>query len=105
MRSGSFSWVINPPLTDGAKCVQLWWVREPGFNPLLLAVHSVFHLGLHAGPTGLCAHEHLQRAAPHAQLHHGQQPTYASKAGATLATLSLEESRQAVVDSFLLLKS
>lgn len=41
--------------------------------------HSVFHLGVNAGQTRLCARKHLQCAAPHAQLHHGQQPTYASK--------------------------
>lgn len=62
-----------------------------GFNQLFLLVASVFHLGVHAGPTWLCAHKHLQRAAPHAQLHHGQQPTYASKSAATFEASYLEE--------------
>lgn len=53
--------------------------RGHGCNQRFLVVDSVVQLGLHAGPARLRAHQHLQRAAPHAQLHHGQQPAYASE--------------------------
>lgn len=43
----------------------------------------LFHIRFHVGQDGHGAHEHVQRAAAHAQLHHGQQPAYASKSSAT----------------------
>lgn len=54
------------------------------FNQLLVFLRSVVHLGFNAGQTWLCTHKHLQRAAPHAQLHHGKQSTYASKSSAVI---------------------
>lgn len=43
----------------------------------------LFHIRFHVGQDGHGAHEHVQRAAAHAQLHHGQQPAYASECSAT----------------------
>lgn len=43
----------------------------------------LFHIRFHVGQDGHGAHKHVQRAAAHAQLHHGQQPAYASKSSAT----------------------
>lgn len=43
----------------------------------------LFHIRFHVGQDRHGAHEHVQRAAAHAQLHHGQQPAYASKCSAT----------------------
>lgn len=38
----------------------------------------LFHIRFHVGQDGHGAHEHVQRTAAHAQLHHGQQPAYAT---------------------------
>lgn len=54
------------------------WLYILPFLSLSLSL-SVFHLGLDAGQTRRRSHKHLQCTAAHAQLHHGQQSTYASK--------------------------
>lgn len=41
----------------------------------------LLHIRLHVGPNGHRPHQHVQRSATHAQLHHGKQPAYASKRG------------------------
>lgn len=69
-------------------CVAVRHVLELMSSSICLFYYSfLFHIRFHVGQDGHGAHKHVQRAAAHAQLHHGQQPAYASESGTAVPAL------------------